>query len=184
MTRCLRDKTLLMLLEGDGTDKQRSHLESCEACGERYKQMRRDLDLIRHALVQDPSPSRVLPPPIPLFYRWIPAAAALAVGIALGWGQSWVWRADSLALSPRASDIELSQFLDDVSEAIFAGTNVRTTSAASSDSDFALLQVALGESCSYECEQVYSNSAVETRGSPPKDRSRRGTEHKVQEGRE
>lgn len=62
MIRCLRDKTLLILLDGEGADKERSHLESCEACGERYRQMRRDLDLIRHALEQEPPPSRLRPP--------------------------------------------------------------------------------------------------------------------------
>jgi hypothetical protein len=182
MTRCLRDKTLLMLLEGNGTDKERSHLESCEACGERYRQMRRDLDLIKQALEQDPPPSRLQPPQMPLIYRWVPVAAVLAVGITLGWGGSWVWRANSSSLSARLSEIEFAQFLDEVSEAVFPGTNVRTASAASPDSDFAFLQIALGESCSYECEEVYFNSAIETRAFPPKDQPR-GRE-RVQDGTE
>lgn len=109
MTRCLRDKTLLMLLEGNGTDTERSHLESCEACSERYRQMSRDLDLIKQTLEQDPPLSHGAPQKLP-FNRWIPVAAALAVGITLGWGGSKVWRTDSSALSAVAFNIELSQF--------------------------------------------------------------------------
>jgi hypothetical protein len=181
MTRCLRDKTLLRLLEGNGSERERSHLESCEACSERYSQMRRDLDLIKHALEQDPPPSALRFPQMLPFFRWMPTAAALAVGITLGWGGSKLWRADSSVFAPAAFNIELSQFLDEVSRAVVAGMNVRTASAASSDSDFVFLQVALGESCSYECGEFYFKSPVETRGgSPPKDRSHRGIRHKVE----
>ena len=171
MTRCLKDEALFMLREGDGTDEQRSHLESCEVCGERYKRMARDLDLIKNALQQEPPPARLQSYRIPLSYRWIPAAAALVVAIMLVWGESRLWKRNSSAPPEQVFNSDLSQFLDEVSDAVFAGANVRAASAAAPDSDFNFLQVALGESCSDECEEVYSNPAYEPAASSPKERT-------------
>lgn len=161
MTRCLEDKSLLMLHEGEGTDKQWFHLETCETCAERYKGMMRDLDLMRCALQQDPPPARSYSFPRLLSYRWIPVAVALLLAIASVWGGSRVWRADSPVISEQTFNSNLSQFLDEVSDAIVTGTAIPTADVASPDSDFSFLQVALGESCSDECQELYSNTVDE-----------------------
>ena len=43
MTRCLEDKTLFLLSEGEASEEQRSHLQGCRVCTERYQELGRDL---------------------------------------------------------------------------------------------------------------------------------------------
>ena len=59
MIRCLEDKTLFLLSEGEVGEEQRSHLQSCPACTERYHEIERDLRLITQTLQQKPPPLRI-----------------------------------------------------------------------------------------------------------------------------
>ena len=53
MIRCLEDKTLFLLSEGEAGEEQRSHLQSCQACTERYHEIERDLRLITQTLAPE-----------------------------------------------------------------------------------------------------------------------------------
>ena len=61
MIRCLEDKTLFLLSEGEAGEEQRSHLQSCQACTERYHEIERDLRLITQTLQQRPPSLRSEP---------------------------------------------------------------------------------------------------------------------------
>ena len=50
------------LSEGEASEEQRSHLQSCPACTERYHEMGRDLRLITQTLQQEPPPFRFAAP--------------------------------------------------------------------------------------------------------------------------
>jgi hypothetical protein len=155
MIRCLEDKTLFLMTEGEASQEQRSHVQSCQACTERYREIERDLRLITHTLQQEPAPFRFAVPRAPIFFRSLPIAAGVLLVIALMWGESRLWRPDSSSEQRFSGD--LSQFLEQVSEAIFDGGNIREIETSSSDSDLASLQVALGEKCSDDCRGLFSN---------------------------
>ncbi len=170
LCRLLHDNSLLTLDEGEGADEERTHVESCENCAERYRRMRDDLDLIRYTLQQEPAPERFSSSRMPLSYRWIPVAAALLLAIALVWGESRVWRTDSSLPSDHAFNIDLSQFPNEVSDAVLTGTSVGTAGTTSSDSDLTFLQVAPGDSCFDECQEADSSSADEILSFSPEEK--------------
>src|SRR4029450_13288449 len=156
MIRCLEAKTLFLLSEGEASEEQRSHLQSCQACTERYREIERDLRLITHTLQQEPAQFRFAAPRAPIFLRSLPIAAGILLVIALMWGESRLWRPDSSSEQTPSGD--LSQFLEQVSEAIFDGGNIREVETSSSESDLASLQVALGENCSDDCRGLFNSS--------------------------
>ena len=157
MIRCLEDKTLFLLSEGEASEEQRSHLQSCQACLERYREIERDLRLITHTLQQDPAPFRFAAPRASIFLRSLPIAAGVLLAIALcgaraGFGGPTRHRSKHSAATS-------SQFLEQVSEAIFDGGNIRGVETSSSDSDLASVQVALGENCADECRGLFNQSS-------------------------
>jgi hypothetical protein len=134
MIRCLEDKTLFLLSEGEASAEQRSHLQSCQACTERYREIERDLRLITHTLQQEPAQFRFAAPRAPIFLRSLPIAAGVLLAIALMWGESRLWRPNPS--SEQALNGDVSQFLEQVSEAIF-DRGSREVETASSESDLA-----------------------------------------------
>jgi hypothetical protein len=157
MTRCLEDKELFLLSEGEANEAQLAHLQSCQICSKRYEDVRQDIRLITHTLGQKPPPLP-LAPEWPIFYRSLPIAAGVLLALALVLGDSRLWRANSP--SEQALNGDVSQFLEQVSEAVFDGGRIRDIENTSSESDLASLQVALGESCSEECRGLLNNSFV------------------------
>jgi hypothetical protein len=157
MTQCLEDKTLFLLSEGEASEEQQSHLQSCQLCTERYHEIERDLRLITQTLQQEPSPLPVTASGGPIFSRFLPIAAGVLLAIALMWGERRLWRPDSSSEQRLSGDI--SQFLEQVSEAIFDSASMGEVEPVSSDSDLASVQVALGENCSDECRGVFNESS-------------------------
>ncbi len=72
-----------------------------------------------------------------------------------------VWRQSLPDPSDQAFNNELSQFLEQVSDAIFTGTSAREAVATAPESDLNSLQAALGETCADECQELFSRSADE-----------------------
>ena len=155
MSRCLEDKALFLLSEGEANEEQRAHLQRCQICSKRYYDIKQDLRLITHTLQQKPPPLP-LAPEWPVFYRSLPIAAGVLLALALVLGDSRLWWAHSP--SEQALNGDVSQFLEQVSEAVFDGGRIRDIENTSSESDLASLQVALGESCSEECRGMLNNS--------------------------
>jgi hypothetical protein len=158
MTQCLEDKTLFLLSEGETSEEQRSHLQSCKLCTERYHEIERDLRLITHTLQQEPPPLPVIASRAPIVFRALPIAAGVLLTVAFLWGENRLWRPDS-SLEQRFSG-DVSQFLEQVSEAIFDGGSTGEVESPSSDSDLASVQVALGENCADECRGLFSESSA------------------------
>ena len=155
MNLCLEDKTLFLISEGEVSEEQRSHLQSCPACADRYREMGRDLRFITQTLQQEPPQLRIAAR-APIVYRSLPLAAGVLLAIALVWGESRLWRPDSSSEQILSGDV--SQFLEQVSEAIFDRGSIREVETASSEADLASVQVALGENCSAECRELFINS--------------------------
>jgi hypothetical protein len=156
MIRCLEDKTLFLLTEGEASEEQRSHLQSCQVCTERYREIERDLRLITQTLQRELPPLRLTTSSGSIFFRSLPIAAGILLAITLMWGESRLWRPDSSSEQRFSGDV--SQFLEQVSDAIFDGGSVGEVEPTSSDSDLASVQVALGENCSDECRGLFNES--------------------------
>ena len=96
MRRCLGDKALVLLHEGDGRPADRSHLEGCARCADRYRRLTDDLRVIGVVLASDPAPAAV--PSRAAWPRWVAAAAvtfALVIGLNLLFAREWgrvAWR--------------------------------------------------------------------------------------------
>jgi hypothetical protein len=153
MTGCLEDKALFLLTEGEVNEAHRAHLQSCRTCSKRYDEIQQDLWLLTRTLAQEQPPVRLPKPKAPIFYRSLPIAAGALLAVALMWGESR--RPDSS--SEQALNGDVSQFLQQVAEAIDGGTT-KDVGSPSSDTDLATLQVALGENCSDECRELFDNA--------------------------
>jgi hypothetical protein len=155
MNPCLEDKTLFLISEGKVSEEQRSHLLSCPSCAQRYNEMGRDLRFITRTLQQEPPALRIAAR-APIVYKSLPLAAGVLLAIALLWGESRLSRPDPS--SEQIANGDVSQFLEQVSEAIFERGSIREVETASSESDLASVQVALGENCSADCRELFINS--------------------------
>ena len=158
MSRCLEEKTLLLLSDGDGSAEERSHLRSCRSCTARYDELTRDLRSITHTLQDEPPPLRSANPRAAILYKSVSIAAGLLLVVGLLWGESRLWRTNRSPLSEQALNSEISQFLEQVSEAIFDSRNIREAETALSESSLASVQIALGENCLDDCRQFFSSS--------------------------
>jgi hypothetical protein len=85
MSRCLKERKLLLLYDGEGTVAERAHVTECEACATRYRQLGRDLEAIGRELRGEPPLKTVCHPFSPFTVRWLPTAAALALALVLIW---------------------------------------------------------------------------------------------------
>ena len=84
MKRCLTERELVLLREGEGPGGCRDHLDACLACASRYRRLRADLEVIGRVLAGDR-------PPMPSVRRrglaprwWMSAAAAAVAAVFVG----------------------------------------------------------------------------------------------------
>ena len=171
MTGCLEDKALFLLTEGEASEAQRSHLQNCWTCSEtiRRNPARPSADH-PHTRLRSRRRFDWLSPERRFFYRSLPIAAGVLLAVALMWGESRLWRPNSS--SEQALNGDVSQFMQQVAEAIDGGTT-KNVGTASSDTDLTSLQIALGENCSDECRELLDNAfATNTQSNTnPSDRS-------------
>jgi hypothetical protein len=158
MTQCLEDKALFLLSEGETSEEQRSHLQSCQRCTERYHEIDRDLRLITQTLRQELPPLLVTTRKAPVFFRFLPIAAGVLLALVVVWGERALWRPDPSSEQRFSGDV--SQFLEQVSEAIFDGGSAGEVDSPSSDSDLTSVQVALGEDCADACRGLFNESSA------------------------
>ena len=156
MIGCLNDRSLFLINEGDGDSEQQSHLENCRSCAKRYERLVADLALLGNTLAHAAPSVHAAPLRMPIFYRSLPIAVALLLGIVLVWGESRLWN----PISPSSEvtfNRDLTQFLDQVSDALFSNSNDRDAHAISQDPDIESVQAALGQDCSNECRELFAS---------------------------
>ena len=161
MTRCLRERTLLLLSDGGGDSAQRLHLKTCALCSERYQRVTRELELITSTLRRDPPAGAQIGRPIPVLYRAAPVIAAVLFAVALIWGESRFWLSNIPESSEQSASGDWSQLLEQVSEALFPAEALSQTNVTAANSDLVSVQIALGESCSTDCQELFANLAPE-----------------------
>src|SRR5439155_652012 len=99
MSRCLTDRTLMLLQAGEGGAGERAHLRACPPCATRYRALEDDLGVVADALRADPPPGAARPR-----LRWR-AVGALAATVVLAVGGAWMWRAARVAPPAGGRDV-------------------------------------------------------------------------------
>jgi len=92
-----------------------------------------------------------------MLYRSLPIAVALFLGIALVWGESRLLSPISPSSTELIFNRDLTQFLDQVSDALFSNATGKDSEVISSDPDVASVQAALGQDCSNECRELFAS---------------------------
>lgn len=117
MSQCLKDQTLLLLYDGEGTSAQRTHLTECEGCAARYRQLRHDLEAISQLLRGEPPPKTVNNRFRPL--RWLPATVAVALALVLIWEGVRMWNPSARPPLQGTSNLEAWTLVGDFSTDLF-----------------------------------------------------------------
>jgi hypothetical protein len=97
MSKCLRERTLLLLTESEGTSAARMHLSECSVCASRYSALIRDLNNIRQTLRQEPLRHAVKFPPHRSSTRWLRTGVALTMVLAIAWCALRLWIGSGLS---------------------------------------------------------------------------------------
>ena len=124
MSRCLTERTLMLLQAGEGSAEERAHLRACPRCAARHRALEEDVGLIADALRAGPPPDAVHPR-----LRWR-AVGALAATVALAVGGAWMWRAAQVTRPGSGGDV--SAQVEDLAGTLFATSEV---TAAGEQSD-------------------------------------------------
>ena len=144
MSRCLRDRRLVLLYYGEDTPKSRAHLDGCPLCQARYQQLGHDLEAIGETLQDAPLPVGVRPRAHPVRVSWLPAAVAVAVLCTILWGGAWLWQSSPQGQPDIVWHAEVVQFLErQVIPALFATTDTRMAMMPEPVSTSLYLQAAL-----------------------------------------
>ena len=113
MIRCLRDQTLFLLYDGDGTSAQRTHLTECETCATRYRQLGHDLETISRALREQP-PRKIAGVGFhSVALRRASTAVALALVLVMIWQGARIWSPSTSGRANGTSNQEIWSLLQE-----------------------------------------------------------------------
>jgi hypothetical protein len=119
MSRCLRDRTLWLLSEGEASREDRAHVASCIVCAARLHRLEQDLSQLRAALAAPVLP-RVTPTPLrTVGVRWVMAASAFAALLMMAWVGMWWQHPSAPTLPLEARQESFWPFIEGVSAALF-----------------------------------------------------------------
>jgi hypothetical protein len=118
MRRCVSDRTLWLVHEGEGQPEEQTHVRACPRCIARHDRLARDLDTLSSTL-------RALPAGAPrrhgasaVGWRRVAVAAMLAGVVAVAGVGAWHSRPSRPSVPARSSGAEVVPFLGDVSSAL------------------------------------------------------------------
>lgn len=120
MTRCLKDRTLFLLYDGEGTSAQRTHLTECESCAARYRQLGRDLEAISQVLREEGPPKTLSHRSRPFTVRWLPTAGAMALALVLIWVGVRLWSPSEPPVPKGATTEQIWTFLEQFPSDVFS----------------------------------------------------------------
>ncbi len=162
MNACLRERTLLLLSAGEGTNEQRTHVATCAACATRYRRFVHELEGIEQTLHETSPPPAVSPRFLPIRSNWRPVAVVFAAILMLVWGGLWLRHPSSLPVSMAARTEDLSQLLEnELAPALFAMVDVRVAPIPTQVSNSVYLQAALDGSWPCEWQEPFLTPVCE-----------------------
>lgn len=143
MSRCLRDRTLWLMSEGDARPEDRAHVASCMACAARLRRLEQDLGRLRTVLT-GPLPVHAVPTRLrPARMRWMTAAATVAMLTLTVWLGSWWQRPSPPALRTEAAQESVWPFIEGLSMALFTPVDAGAIGSSDQLPDLGDLQAAL-----------------------------------------
>jgi hypothetical protein len=156
MSRCLGDRTLWRLSEGEGSCEEHAHVTSCLICAGRLRRLEQDLRHLRSALAEPPLPRLTLVHARPVHLRWTTAAATLAAMIVLAWFGVW-WQRPSPPPPMDTRQESTWSLIDGVSTALFPSFEIGFTAIPDRLSDLDDLQAALAGEWPCEGPAAFAN---------------------------
>ena len=155
MSRCLGDRTLWRLSEGEGSREERAHMTSCLVCAARLRRLEQDLRHLRSALA-GPPPQLARNPARSVRQRWTTTAATLAAMVVLAWFGVW-WQQPSPPLQMDARQESIWPLIDGVFDALFPTVEIGFTETLDRPSDLDDLQAALAGEWPCEGLDAFTN---------------------------
>ena len=144
MSRCLRERTLWGIYEGEGTAAQQAHLQACVACRVRYQAFVHTLAEISSSLQETPPPPARMPRPFPSPVRWHRAAVGLAVLLLVVGGGLWLRQVPPTQPAVVYSE-ELTALLEEVDTIVVMTLDVDSVESWEAIADVDALDAALEE---------------------------------------
>jgi hypothetical protein len=160
MNRCLGDRTLWLLSEGEGSREDRAHVASCAICAARLRRLEQDLGRLRSALSGPQPPQAAIARLRPVRKRWMASAAALAAIVMFAW--LGVWRQQpSPPLATEARQESIWPFIEGVSAVLFPTGEVGFAATQDQLSDLDDMQAALAGEWPCEGPEALVNFACD-----------------------
>ena len=145
MSRCLRERTLWGIYEGEGTAAQQTHLQTCMACRVRYQALVHTLEEISNSLQETLPPLVRMPRPFPYPVRWQSAVVGLAVLLLLVGGGLWLRQVPPPTQPVVVYSEELTLWLEEVDTIVVMTLDADGVEVWEAIVDMAALDAALEE---------------------------------------
>ena len=145
MSRCLRERTLWGIYEGEGTAAQQAHLQTCMACRVRYQALVQTLEEISNSLQETLPPLVRMPRPFPSPVRWQSAVVGLAVLLLLVGGGLWLRQVPPPTQPVVVYREELTPLLEEVDTIVVMTLDVDSMESWEAMADVDALDAALEE---------------------------------------
>ena len=145
MSRCLRERTLWGIYEGEGTAAQQAHLQTCVACRVRYQALVHTLEGISHGLQETLPPLVRMPRPFPSPVRWQSVVVRLAVLLLLVGGGLWLRQVPPPTQPVVVYSEELTPLLEEVDTIVAMTLDVDSMESWEAMADVDTLDAALEE---------------------------------------
>jgi hypothetical protein len=142
MSRCLRDRALWLLSEGEARPKDRAHVAHCVVCAARLHRLEQELSHLRSVLAGAPPPQMAPTQLRHVRMRWVASAATVAAMVILAWFGVW-WQQSPAPLPMEMRQESIWPFIESVSTALFPGIENGFSAAPDRLSDLDDLQAAL-----------------------------------------
>ena len=160
MSRCVSDRTLWRLSEGEACREERAHVASCGVCAARLRRLEQEISDLRIVLSGSP-PSQVVPSQQPgVRRRWAAAVATLAAMVMFAWFGGW-WLEPSSPLPTESQQASLWPFIEGVSTALIPGAEIGFSAELDRLSDLDDLQAALAWEWTCEERETLANLACD-----------------------
>ncbi|MGE0681202.1 MAG: hypothetical protein AB7P69_09940 [Candidatus Binatia bacterium] len=146
MRRCLREEALWLVFEGSGSRVDREHVEHCEKCSTRLRQLKTDVQFLSRVLRDPPPAPAAAHTPRVLLWRWASVVAVGAAALALVWNGwlTWKVRPPQPTASTMTRQAEIVEILaDEVSSALFTNDDLAAVEISARVSTLAYVQAAL-----------------------------------------
>ena len=145
MSRCLRERTLWDIYEGEGTAAQQVHLQTCVACRMRYQALVHTLEEISCSLQATPPPPIRMPRPFPYPVRWQSAVVGLAVLLLIVGGSLRLRQVPPPTQPAVVYSEELTPLLEEVDTIVIVTLDADSEEVWEALADIAALDAALEE---------------------------------------